>query len=58
MKIEIVEGRHGYYNMIWGTLDGLKSRVINEIFPSEQDLIIGSIVGFILGIEQFKKLCK
>lgn len=56
MEIEIVKGKQGCYDMVWGTISGIKSWSVNDLHPGEALEIIDAIVKFISGIEQFKRM--
>ncbi len=56
MKIELVKGGNGNYDTIWGTVTNLKSRSINELYKEDEKNVIDSILGFIVGVEKFKKM--
>lgn len=56
MTIEIQEGKHGYYDLIWGTLPNIKSEEISQLLPEEKDMISNCITGFVIGVEKAKKL--
>lgn len=50
---------NGYmYDLVCGRMSGLKSKSIHNIQPGEQELIIGSIHRFIVGVEEFKKMVR
>jgi hypothetical protein len=54
IKIEIIEGTNGYYNMIWGTVKDLKSNFIDELNEEEAEKIVVHIYNFISVIEAVK----
>jgi hypothetical protein len=58
MKIELIEGSNNYYSTAWGTLEGLKSRSINELEKREEEEIIDSLYQFIIRIEELKKIVR
>jgi hypothetical protein len=55
MQLEFVEGGRGYYDTVWGTIKGLKSQIINDLYPGEENEIVEAIIEFITGIEQIKQ---
>jgi hypothetical protein len=56
MKIELQEGRKGYYNLIWGTLQNVQSNSVYEIIQHEEDLIKSCVVEFVTTVEKSKDL--
>lgn len=58
MEIDLIEGKNGYYDMIWGTMKGFKSWSINDLKPGEDQVVVDAIVKFIRGIEQLKKMVR
>ena len=55
-KIELVEGKPGYYNMIWGEAGkNLKSKSLDNVLNGEQELIADAIVEFVLLVEGIKQ---
>jgi phosphatidylserine/phosphatidylglycerophosphate/cardiolipin synthase-like enzyme len=56
MQLELIRGKQGYYDTIWGTVPGFKSRYINELKKDEEKVIVDSIVAFINGVEQLKRM--
>ncbi|MCU7550401.1 hypothetical protein OCK74_14870 [Chitinophagaceae bacterium LB-8] len=56
MSIELQAGGKGYYDTIWGTINGLKSWSINDLHKDDEKTVVDAIVKFIAGIEQLKSL--
>jgi hypothetical protein len=58
MEMDLMEGRQGHYDTIWGTIKGVKSYYINDLKAEDQELVVDAIVKFIAGIEQLKKMVR
>lgn len=56
--IELINGKNGYYDSIWATLEiNLKTIDINNVQFSESEKIVNSIVDFISKVEEIKDYC-
>ena len=56
--IELINGKNGYYDSIWATLEiNLKAIDINNVQFSESEKIVNSIVDFISKVEEIKDYC-
>lgn len=58
MDIEIVKGKQGCYDMVWGSIKGIKSWSVNDLHSGEAQEIVDAIVKFIVGIEQLKQMVR
>ncbi len=55
--IELINGKNGYYNSIWATLEiNLKAININNVQFLKSEKIVNSIVDFISKVEEIKRL--
>jgi hypothetical protein len=55
LKIDLIKGEPGSYDTIAGTMNGLKSRTINELEKTESKDILEAMTKFIVGVEKLKK---
>ncbi len=56
--IELINGKNGYYDSIWATLEiNLKTIDINNVQFSESEKIVNSIIDFISKVEEIKDYC-
>jgi len=55
MTFELIEGKRGYYDTIWGTITGYKTIIIHDLHQAEEAEIVNAIVGFVTGVEQLKQ---
>lgn len=55
IKMEIIKGGKGYYDMIWGTYEiPLKSRDLDNLSNGEHMIVSEKIIDFVLEIDNFK----
>lgn len=58
LAIELIEGRKGYYDTIWGTgNNNLKSFSIKQLKTSELESVLSAIIKFVVGVDDFKEDC-
>jgi hypothetical protein len=58
MQIDVQEGKNGHYNLLWGTVEGIKSNGLNELTGPEGEVILDIISVFIFETEKMKEIVR